>query len=413
MADPVATVEKIVKLGLAIKQAVDTVRKNEEVCREITKRVLRFSDILSQSQLQQTGMLDANPAMAGALEDLEETLERALELVTACQGSRRRSAIRRLVTARDLSRKLREVKDDILNQAMLALFAINTHTTVLLNTIRISVHGGHHPHLPRLTEDAGPMELEISHSSHSTDDVRCEHDCEENSVPAGCEAHLSPLVVEITVREFRFADLEAATNGFSDSNIVGRGGIATVYKGVLSDGSAMAIKKFRWAPRFGWEHTYKQLLLASKLEHRNIVKVLGYAQEAGPVKGWFKGRKGLDTEREYIWVEEYVPKGTVHEVIHRQEPRLDWSSLIRIIEGIAQGVKYLHEQRIVHLDLKPTNIVLDSHMNPKITDFEVSKVLNGNQMKRDIITAGTFSRISDGWYRVNEERCVRIWCHRP
>ncbi|KAJ1276902.1 hypothetical protein BS78_05G252000 [Paspalum vaginatum] len=103
------------------------------------KRVLRFSDILSHSQLQQTGMLDDNPAMASALEDLEETLERALELVTACQG---RSTIRRLVTARELSRQLRGVKDDILNQAMLALFAINTHTTVLLNTIRISVHGG-------------------------------------------------------------------------------------------------------------------------------------------------------------------------------------------------------------------------------------------------------------------------------
>ncbi|WVZ49908.1 hypothetical protein U9M48_001227 [Paspalum notatum var. saurae] len=323
MADPVASVEKIVKLGLAIKQAVDRARKNEEVCREITKRVLRFSEILSQ--LQETGMLVDNPAMAGALEDLEETLERALELVTACQG--RTSTIRCLITARDLSRKLRGVKDDILNKVMLASFAINTNTTIMLFTMRLSIQGvGHHPHLPRQTEDAGSMELEISHSSHSTEYVRCEHDCEENSVPAGCEAHLSPLVVEITVREFRLADLEAATNGFSDNNIVGRGGIATVYKGVLSDGSAIAIKKFRWAPRF--------------------------------------------------------------------EPRLDWSSLIQIIEGIAQGVKYLHEQCVVHLDLKPTNIILDSHMNPKITDFEVSKVLNGNQMKRDIITAGTFQYIA-------------------
>jgi len=72
MADPVAGVEKIVKLGLAIKEAVDTVRHNEEECREIRKRVLRFSEILSQ--LQQTGTVADSPAMAGVLEDLEETL---------------------------------------------------------------------------------------------------------------------------------------------------------------------------------------------------------------------------------------------------------------------------------------------------------------------------------------------------
>jgi len=73
MADPVATVEKIVKIGLKIKDAVDKARHNEDECREIRKRVLRFSAILSQ--LQQTGMMNGSPAMSGALEDLEETLE--------------------------------------------------------------------------------------------------------------------------------------------------------------------------------------------------------------------------------------------------------------------------------------------------------------------------------------------------
>ena len=77
MANPVAGVEKIIKLGLAIKDAVDTVRHNEEECNEIRRRVLRFSDILSQ--LLQTGMMNDSPAMSGALEDLEESLHRALE----------------------------------------------------------------------------------------------------------------------------------------------------------------------------------------------------------------------------------------------------------------------------------------------------------------------------------------------
>jgi L1 cell adhesion molecule like protein len=135
MANPVAGVEKIIKLGLAIKDAVDTVRHNEE-CNEIRRRVLRFSDILSQ--LQQTGMMNDSPAMSGALEDLEESLHRALELVMACQE---RSTIRRLIAAGELSKQLRRVKDDILNKLMLASFAINAHTTIVLLTIQ----GGGHP----------------------------------------------------------------------------------------------------------------------------------------------------------------------------------------------------------------------------------------------------------------------------
>lgn len=389
MADPVASVEKIVRIGLKIKQAVDTVRKNEEVCREITKRVLRFNDILSQ--LQRTGMLDDNPALGGALEDLEEALERALELVMACQE---RSSIRRLITARDLARQLRGVKDDILNKVMLASFAINTNTTVMLFTMRLSIHGIAHP-LPRQpTEDAGLTTTEISHCSHSTEDAsrngRYEQNGEQNNVLGGCGGLVAPLV-EITLREFRLSDLETATNGFSDSNIVGQGGTATVYKGVLNDGSVVAIKKFRWEPPLGWGNTYEKLVLASKLEHKNVVKALGYAQEAGSVTDWWlEGKNDRNKEREYMWVEEYLPKGTLHEIIHCQEPRLDWSSLVRIIEGIAQGVNYLHKQHIVHLDMKPTNIVLDSNMNPKITDFEASRVLSGNQMTHSICTAGTF-----------------------
>ena len=132
MADPVATVvEKIVKIGLKIKEAVNRVRHNEEDCREITRRVLRFSAILLQ--LQQTGTVADSPALAGALEDLEETLQRALELVTACQE---RTTTRRLVAAGDLSKQLRRVQDDILNKVMLASFAINAHTTILLLTIQ-------------------------------------------------------------------------------------------------------------------------------------------------------------------------------------------------------------------------------------------------------------------------------------
>ncbi|KAJ1256634.1 hypothetical protein BS78_K343600 [Paspalum vaginatum] len=155
MADPVSTLEKIVKLGLKIKAAVDKVRHNEQECNEIGRRVTRLSAILSH--LQQTGVMNESPAMIGALHDLEETLEKALMLVKACQA--RTTTIRRLVTAGALSKKLRRVKDDILNKVMLASFAVNAHTVELL---------GGHP-LPRQPEDA--RVADISHNIHSTEDA--------------------------------------------------------------------------------------------------------------------------------------------------------------------------------------------------------------------------------------------------
>jgi L1 cell adhesion molecule like protein len=78
-------------------------------------------------------MMNDSPAMSGALEDLEESLQHALELVTACQET---STVQRLFTAGDLSKQLRRVKEDILNKVMLASFAINTHTTIVLLTIQ-------------------------------------------------------------------------------------------------------------------------------------------------------------------------------------------------------------------------------------------------------------------------------------
>lgn len=75
-------------------------------------------------------------------------------------------------------------------------------------------------------------------------------------------------------------------------------------------------------------------------------------------------------------VEEYMPNGTLSEIVDGSSRQLDWSSVFRIIRGIAQGVAHIHTKGIVHLDLKPANVLLDSDMNPKICDFERSKILN-------------------------------------
>ncbi|RCV39463.1 hypothetical protein SETIT_8G226800v2 [Setaria italica] len=352
MADPVAGVEKIVKIGLKIKEAVDTVRHNEEECREIRKRVLRFSAILSQ--LQQTGLMNDSPALSGALEDLEESLQHALELVTACQE---RSTIRRLIKAGDLSKQLHRVKDDILNKVMLASFAVNTQATIVLLTIQAA--GGHPP--PRQPEDAGVVD--------STDDARTELNDVENSVIAGSEVPLAPL--SVAIREFRWSELMAATNSFSYGNTIARGGSFVIYKGVLKGGNIVAIKRCHktiddynvWLQ----DEYYDLLPVVSKLQHENIVKFVGYCEVL---------EQPIETE--FLWVEEYVANGSLQDIIH--DSRIHWSSLFQIIQGIAQGLHYLHEQRVVHMDVKPLNILLDSDMNPKITDFELCIVLPDNEI---------------------------------
>ncbi|PUZ45757.1 hypothetical protein GQ55_8G250400 [Panicum hallii var. hallii] len=322
MADPVATVEKIVKIGLKIKEAVDKARHNEEDCREITRRVLRFSAILSQ--LQQTGTVADSPAMAGALKDLEETLQRALELVTACQE---RSTIRRLVAAGDLSKQLRRVKDDILNKVMLASFAINAHTTIVLLTIQA---GGHPP--PRQQQaDAGLTD--ISTSIHSTEDARSDLNGEENIVLTGNDPPFAPLVV---LKNFSLSELKDAING---GTIIGEGGSFKVYKGVLMDGNVVAIKTFKQPhPFLGGKHIHDQLLLASKLQHQSIVKILGYGHGSGAssvITRLLKRKNRAAKETEYFWVEEYVPNGTLHTKSH--ESLLDWPSVSRILEQWIYG----------------------------------------------------------------------------
>ncbi|WVZ92832.1 hypothetical protein U9M48_038870 [Paspalum notatum var. saurae] len=312
MADPVASVEKIVKLGLAIRNAVDKVRHNEVECNEIRRRVLRFSAILSQ--LQQTGMMDDSPGMSGALEDLEETLQNALELVTACQEA---TTIRQIVTAGELSKKLRRVKDDILNKVMLASFAIHAHTTVVLLTIQ----AGGHP-LPQQPEDE--RVADISHNSHSAEDPRSEMNGGENNVLTGSDPSSTPSVDKMPFLLALYPYLVTPLEGLSElkaaikgGDLVGKGGFWNVYKSVLNDGNVVAIKISNNDSRSSsWVPTYdQQLLLVPKLQHKNIVKVLGYCREdcevgsSSVIMRLLKRRNDQAQDRDGYIASEYFTEG--------------------------------------------------------------------------------------------------------
>lgn len=128
MADPLGSLEKIVKLALRIKEAVDTVRHNKEECQQITTRAVRVSTLLSR--LPETG-ITGDPAMCDALGDLEDALRHAHALVTACQQS---TTVCLYCTAGKQARRLRRVQDDISQKVMLVVFATNIHTTIILTS---------------------------------------------------------------------------------------------------------------------------------------------------------------------------------------------------------------------------------------------------------------------------------------
>ncbi|KAF8738585.1 hypothetical protein HU200_013958 [Digitaria exilis] len=146
--------------------------------------------------------------------------------------------------------------------------------------------------------------------------------------------------------------------------MIGSGGFATIHKGVLQDGLVVAIKKFR-NPYVLSEEKINELHFISKFEHKNIVKLIGYDAKFGAQE---------DKETSVFFVEEYMPNGSLEKTVDGSQ--LDWSSCFLVIQGVALGLRYLHKRNVVHLDVKPSNILLDADMNAKITDFGMARVLN-------------------------------------
>ncbi|KAJ1276698.1 hypothetical protein BS78_05G234500 [Paspalum vaginatum] len=165
MPDILGTVEKIVRVGLAIKKAVETVRQNEVECQEIQELVATLMDILPL--LQETAVMK-HPAMHRALVGLERTLNRALKLIADCQAKRNIAC--RVLGSEDMSRKLRKVRDDILLRTVLGTFATTVHVSMTL-TNTIPYAGGAHP--PLLTQPQDTGELKVSCRNRlTTDDSR-------------------------------------------------------------------------------------------------------------------------------------------------------------------------------------------------------------------------------------------------
>ncbi|XXG69340.1 hypothetical protein AAC387_Pa06g2235 [Persea americana] len=187
-------------------------------------------------------------------------------------------------------------------------------------------------------------------------------------------------VEEVKDMELQFFDLgtlKTATNNFSDENKLGEGGFGAVYKGKLFDGQEIAVKKLSRTSGQGVEELKNEVALVAKLQHKNLVTLLGCCIE----------------EKEQMLVFEYIPNTSLDTFLFDpiKSRQLDWETRYKIIKGISRGLLYLHEDsrlRIIHRDLKASNILLDLDMNPKISDFGLARLFGGDQ------TQGNTSRIA-------------------
>ncbi|OWM77581.1 hypothetical protein CDL15_Pgr016979 [Punica granatum] len=168
---------------------------------------------------------------------------------------------------------------------------------------------------------------------------------------------------------FDLVTINSATNEFSSENKIGQGGFGKVYKGALSSGKEIAVKRLSLDSGQGIQEFKNEVILIAKLQHRNLVKLLGCC-----IQG-----------EERMLIYEFMPnKSLDHHLFDKTRSKLlSWDKRFNIIMGIARGLLYLHQDsrlRIIHRDLKPSNILLDSQMNPKISDFGIARIFQVNYM---------------------------------
>nr|GEV33116.1 putative S-locus glycoprotein domain-containing protein [Tanacetum cinerariifolium] len=189
---------------------------------------------------------------------------------------------------------------------------------------------------------------------------------------------------DIEVPLFSLSEVSKATNNFSVKNKLGEGGFGPVYKGVLEEGQEIAVKRLSKSSQQGFDEFENEVICIAKLQHRNLVKLLGYCMQGD----------------ETLLIYEYMPNKSLDSFIFDEssESPLDWPLRFHIIHGIARGLLYLHQDsrhRIVHRDLKASNILLDHDMNPKISDFGLARMFSEHESeantKRVVGTLGYIS----------------------
>ena len=179
-----------------------------------------------------------------------------------------------------------------------------------------------------------------------------------------------------------YGELRSATENFSSNNLLGQGGYGSVFKGKLTDGRFVAVKQLSETSHQGKKEFATEIETISRVQHRNLVKLHGCCLE---------GNKPL-------LVYEYLENGSLDRALFgKGKSNLDWSTRFEICLGIARGLAYLHEEssiRVVHRDIKASNVLLDANLNPKISDFGLAKLYDDQETHVSTKVAGTFGYLA-------------------
>lgn len=189
-------------------------------------------------------------------------------------------------------------------------------------------------------------------------------------------ANLFPSPVGFTLMHYRHEELTAATDGFSDSNLLGEGGFGFVHKGILPTGKQVAVKQLKTGSRQGDKEFQAEVETISRVHHKHLVSLVGFC---------ISGKKRF-------LVYEFLPNNTLEFHLHGNgQLAMVWASRMKIAVGSAKGLAYLHEDcnpTIIHRDIKASNILLDFNFAPKVSDFGLAKFFSDCNSPITHITTG-------------------------
>ncbi|XP_057980656.1 probable serine/threonine-protein kinase At1g01540 [Malania oleifera] len=270
--------------------------------------------------------------------------------------------------------------------------SVGEFATASSKDIPENVHGAAPDHRPT-PQLAQEIQIDLGKAEHRVVFTSSQASGESRGTSAGESASLSGSVgggvaPEVSHlgwgRWYTLRELEVATNWLADENVIGEGGYGIVYKGVLGDGTCVAVKNLL-NNRGQAEREFRgEVEAIGRVRHKNLVRLLGYC-----VEGAYR-----------MLVYEYLDNGNLEQWLHGdvgEVSPLTWQIRMNIALGTAKGMAYLHEglePKVVHRDVKASNILLDQLWNPKVSDFGLAKLLGSERTYVTTRVMGTFGYVA-------------------